>query len=80
MIEDSGGEGSEVLGQSMTESALRTQSLIEVDPDGNMFATVRFALMDNIQNPQFKVQNDGYSDFYDVSAVFGHLKMHRKGS
>lgn len=68
VIEDSGGEGSEVLGQSMTESALRTQSLIEVDPDGNMFATVRVALMDNIQNPQFKVQNDGYSDFYDVSA------------
>lgn len=32
VIEDSGGEGSEVLGQSMTESALRTQSLIEVDP------------------------------------------------
>lgn len=67
-IEDSGGSNNEVLGQSMTEGALRTESLIEVDPDGNMFATVRLALMDNIENPQFKVQNDGNSDFYDVSA------------
>ena len=68
VIEDSGGDGSEVLGQSMTEGALRTESLIEVDPDGNMFATVRLGLMDNIENPQFKVQKDGHSDFYDVSA------------
>lgn len=67
-IEDSGGSNNEVLGQSMTEGALRTESLIEVDSDGNMFATVRLALMDNIENPQFKVQNDGNSDFYDVSA------------
>lgn len=67
-IEDSGGSNNEVLGQSMTEGALRTESLIEVAPDGNMFATVRLALMDNIENPQFKVQNDGNSDFYDVSA------------
>lgn len=33
-----------------------------------MFATIRLGLMDNIENPQFKVQKDGYSDFYDVSA------------
>lgn len=68
VIEDSGGDGSEVLGQSMTEGALKTESLIEVDPDGRMYATIRLGLMDNIENPQFKVQKDGYSDFYDVSA------------
>lgn len=67
-IEDSGGDGSEVLGQSMTEGALKTESLIEVDPEGRMYATIRLGLMDNIENPQFKVQKDGYSDFYDVSA------------
>lgn len=67
VIEDSGGDGSEVLGQSMTEGALKTESLIEVDPDGRMYATIRLGLMDNIENPQFKVQKDGYSDFYDVS-------------
>ena len=68
VIEDSGGDGSEVLGQSMTEGALKTESLIEVDPDGRMYATIRLGLMDNIENPQFNVQKDGYSDFYDVSA------------
>lgn len=68
VIEDSGGEGSSVLGQSMTESALYPQALIEVDPNGNTYATVRLSLMDNIENPQFMVQNDGYSDFYNVSA------------
>lgn len=68
VIEDSGGENSAVLGQSMTESALCPQALIEVDPDGNMYATIRLSLMDNIENPQFMVQADGYSSFYDVYA------------
>ena len=31
-IEDSGGEGSYVLGQSMTDSALNKAALVEVDP------------------------------------------------
>jgi hypothetical protein len=68
VIEDSGGESSAVLGQSMTESALCPQALIEVDPDGNMYATIRLSLMDNIEEPQFMVQADGYSEFYDVQA------------
>lgn len=68
VIEDSGGESSSVLGQSMTESALYPQALIEVDPNGNTYVTIRLNLMDNIENPQFMVQNDGYSNFYDVSA------------
>ena len=65
-IEDSGGENSEVLGQSMTESALYPEALIEVDPNGKMFATIRLKLMDNIENPTFKVQNHGDSGFWDV--------------
>lgn len=68
VIEDSGGESSAVLGQSMTESALCPQALIEVDPDGNMYATIRLSLMDNIEEPQFMMQADGYSEFYDVQA------------
>ena len=35
VIEDAGGDGSAVLGQSMTESALDRQALVEVDPEGN---------------------------------------------
>ena len=67
-IEDSGGESSSVLGQSMTESALYPQALIEVDTDGKKYATVRIKLMDNIENPKFKVQKRGASSFTDVSA------------
>lgn len=66
VIEDSGGDGSSVLGQSMTESATYRQALIEVDPDGNMYATIRLKLMDNIQDPHFMVQDNGNSAFYDV--------------
>lgn len=57
VIEDAGGDGSAVLGQSMTESALYRQALVEVDPRGNTFVTVRLKLMDNIREPQF--QADG---------------------
>lgn len=57
VIEDSGGEGSAVLGQSMTESAVYDKALVEVDPQGNTYVTVRLQLMDNIQDPQF--QADG---------------------
>lgn len=53
-IEDSGGEGSAVLGQSMTESATYGKALIEADPAGNTYATIRMQLMDNIENPRFR--------------------------
>ncbi len=55
IIEDAGGDGSAVLGQSMTESALYRQALVEVDSSGNIYITLRIQLMDNIQNPQFQV-------------------------
>lgn len=60
-IEDSGGEDSEVLGQSMTESATDTKALVEVDSNGNTYVTVRLKLMDNIQNPTFKVDGSSVS-------------------
>jgi hypothetical protein len=66
-IEDSGGESSEVLGQSMTDGATYPLALIEVDPQGKMFATVRLKLMDNIERPTFMVQNRGDSRFSGVS-------------
>lgn len=60
-IEDSGGEDSEVLGQSMTESATYTKALVEVDSNGNTYITVRLKLMDNIQNSTFKVDGNSVS-------------------
>lgn len=67
-IEDSGGEGSAVLGQSMTESATYTKALVEVDSSGNTYVTVRLQLMDNIQNPKFKVDGNRNGSFSSVSA------------
>ena len=66
-VEDRGGIDSVGIGQPMTDSATYPEALIEVDPDGNVFATVRLSLMDNIENVAFKVQADGNSPFYDIS-------------
>ena len=69
VIEDSGGESSYVLGQSMTDSALNKAALVEVDPQGNTFVTVRLNLMDNIQDPQFQVDGSRNGNFSSVSAT-----------
>lgn len=61
VIEDSGGDGSAVLGQSMTESATYTKALVEVDADGRTYVTVRLKLMDNIENPTFQVDGKSVS-------------------
>jgi hypothetical protein len=61
VIEDAGGDGSSVLGQSMTESATYKKALVEVDPQGNTYITIRLQLMDNIQNPQFQVDGSSVS-------------------
>lgn len=61
VIEDSGGEGSYVLGQSMTESALNKAALVEVDSSGATWITIRLNLMDNIQSPQFQVDGSSVS-------------------
>lgn len=61
VIEDSGGEGSYVLGQSMTDSALNKAALVEVDSDGATWITIRLNLMDNIRSPQFQVDGSAVS-------------------
>jgi len=67
VVEDRGGIEAEGIGQPMTDSATYTTALIEVDPNGNTYATVRLSLMDNIENVSFKVQADGNAPFTDVS-------------
>ena len=71
VIEDSGGENSAVLGQSMTESATNKKALVEVDASGNTWITVRLNLMDNIQSPKFQV---------DGRSVSASLKQEDYGS
>ena len=67
VVEDRGGIESQGIGQPMTDSATYTTALIEVDPNGNTFATIRLSLMDNIEDVSFMVQADGNAPFYDVS-------------
>ena len=50
-------------------SALNKAALVEVDPQGNTFVTVRLNLMDNIQNPQFQVDGSRNGNFSAVSAT-----------
>ena len=69
IIEDSGGEGSYVLGQSMTDSALNKSALVEVDSSGATWVTIRLNLMDNIQSPQFQVDGSRNGSFSAVSAT-----------
>ena len=63
-IEDSGGEENAVLGQAMTESVVDGRALVEVDPSGNTYATVRLKLQSSTSGAKFQV--DGAS----VSAYF----------
>lgn len=84
-IEDSGGEDSEVLGQSMTESATDTRALVEVDSNGNTYITVRLKLMDNIHNPTFKVDGSSVSaslmqEDYSANTADYRMKVASKSS
>ena len=85
VIEDSGGDGSAVLGQSMTDSATYKQALVEVDSLGNTFVTVRLQLMDNIQNPQFQVDGSAVSatlmqEDYSANTADYRMKVNSENS
>lgn len=58
VIEDSGGEHSYALGQSMTESAVYSKALVEVDGNGNIFVTVRIQMQDNCKDASFTVDGN----------------------
>ncbi len=52
VIEDSGGEGSKKMGQSMTEGAVSSEGLFEKTSGGD-FVTLRFLLMDAVSDVNF---------------------------
>ncbi len=85
VIEDSGGESSEVLGQSMTESATYKKALVEVDANGNTYATIRLQLADNIANPQFQVDGASVSatcmqENYGANTVDYRMRINSESS
>lgn len=60
-IEDSGGQSSYEIGQSMVASAVYTSGILEVTDSGQYYVTIRMSLMDYTSNHQFWVQNVGDS-------------------
>lgn len=60
-IEDAGGEDSEVLGQSMVDSAVMPQALVEVDPKGNTYITLRLGLVGSATGVSFQVDGSSVS-------------------
>ena len=56
IIEDSGGESSFALGQSMVDSVASPDALLETGADGQLYLDLRFNLMSNISQVDFAVQ------------------------
>ena len=67
IIEDSGGEASEVLGQSMTEGCVSSAAFLEIDDAGNRYVTLRLGLMDNINNVNILADDDWTNTYYQCS-------------
>ena len=67
VIEDSGGEASEVLGQSMTEGCVSPNAFLEIDDAGNRYVTLRLGLMDNINNVNILADDDWANAYYQCS-------------
>ena len=65
-IEDSGGESSEALGQSMVTSVVDPSALLETAADGSLWLSVRFNLMSNISDVKLHVQKPGQTDWTPV--------------
>ena len=59
VIEDSGGEPSFALGQSMVDSLVTPDGLMEEGADGNYYLSVRFKLMDNVSEVNLTAQKPG---------------------
>ena len=66
LIEDSGGESSEALGQSMVSSVVVPEALMETGSDGQLYLSLRFNLMSNISDIYFAIQSPGDADWTPV--------------
>lgn len=67
VIEDSGGEEKEAIGQGMAESTISGQGLVEIDANGNIYTTFRLNNISAMSNISFSTSSGGA--FYAVSAV-----------
>lgn len=67
VIEDSGGDDSEALGQSMVTNVVDTEALLEERPSGGYYLSLRFHLTDNLSEIHLSVQEPGDSAWTEVS-------------
>ena len=67
-VEDAGGADNEALGQSMVSNVVDSTAMIEEDPAGGYYVSLRFHLMDNISNVGFSVQKPGTGSWKEVKA------------
>lgn len=68
-IEDSGGEDGEALGQSMVTNVVDPDALIEENPSGGYYLSLRFHLMNNLSDIRFSVQEPEESGWKEVPYV-----------
>lgn len=64
-IEDAGGQDNEALGQSMVENVVDSAALIEENPNGGYYVSLRFHMMDTLSDIQFSVRSseaDGWKE------------------
>ena len=61
VVEDSGGKKSMAIGQGMCEGATSRDAMIEKAANGQMYATVRYVLMDAVQGAEFRVNGTAVS-------------------
>ena len=69
VIEDSGGESQEALGQSMVDSVVGTVGVLQENSDGSYGLYVRFSLMDNISDVSFQIMTVDGGDWSTASYV-----------
>lgn len=66
-IEDSGGESSEALGQSMVGNVVDSTALIEQTPNNDYLLSLRFKMMDSISDIILSTQKYGDSQWQDAA-------------
>ncbi len=67
IIEDSGGENSFALGQSMVENMMSTVAILEEDSDGGYYLTFDFNLYNFISDIELQSQSEGETTYTDIT-------------
>ena len=67
IIEDSGGESSYALGQSMVSNVVDSQAFLETAEDGSYLISLRFHLMNSLSDIKLAVQHSGDTAWQSVS-------------